>query len=1222
MRTQHRTGAALGALFIALAGFAAPFPLSGTSGSLAPEAIEAALEEARQNDVDVSLQNAILYKGLMLFQDEEYAEAIPFLEEALRMDPALTAGLEALGWAYIRTERPERGYALWEYFATLMPDHWMPYNLLAQAAVMKQDWNQADAMFRKALEIKPDLYDQRYWFGQNLLRLGKIDEGEQVFRDLIAIEPGRLDIQIDLANVITYQFEYEEATKIWRHINEELPGNPGFMMNQAELELRIGEVKTADRLCREVLEIEDVGTLYPNDATRAMNLRVDIAELQDATAASMERLAEIIDETEDPVQRSHLRLRQANRYRQLQKRDPKRHPHEPLLEMIREAIRDNPYSLEARVLYAEQCVIAKRFYAAQRQAAYVLERFNKDNIRAKDVLFECALVERRFADAEQILLDRYATSDPTSPLRHIGLARVRMARGDYNEALKELDVMESAAQRGTVLTLLYHGLTESDWIPLTSARRLREHVNALQDAGFVFVSPLDIPRYAGLREGESALAAERKLPWLARTIDSLVYQVSGYRRFRPEDSRDFRDEKPMKRVAITFDDGLRSSFMLGSEVAQYAGAPFGMFVITKPQKDYQPAVGGWEEFRKAVQSGNWIIGSHLYDAHNPAPVDREGRDVRLGLPNRLWLPEKNRIESMNEWDARMRREFALSRQILKSEMREFDSAIPFCAYPYGDIGQESTCNLVGLRNPLKSIIGEAARHYSLGFVQSPSGYTTVGDSLMLSRRYEPRWNDEGADVVSAVYETHPVFLARKTRVDLALLMNKPHMAEKMLFLLRRDGYPEALCREIEADVREHFRNIQAKAERPLVAARALRSDAGVEGDSDQPADPTFDPFDPDVDPDAAAAMAKSAQAASTARQANKPGAGMSDGESGEVDLGDESPFFAPDQPTLYGEVENTKAIDQFAINRALARAGFNLNPNSTLSGEVSITDIDQTVHPRWNAITNDMTKVLERDFDATKTDARLRYSHRMESGAIFSMALGMAQLELNHDDENTADLEDEVGSETFWRDDGDSEIVGEISFFWRPRNDMALRVFYARDLVQTAVKLVSFDSLAGVMAWRPFDNLDIQTRAQYWAYSDDNALFNMQGSALFEVLPDVGIHSGLEGYVISSSHGCDYYWTPYWDQRVNWLLRYQKVHQGYEFFLDFMTGLQREDGRPLRRRQDDGLSQSSDWGYIWGFRGKYEQRLNQTFTLGVEGNVNALRDYVDHQIVLGISAQF
>lgn len=1222
MKTQQWAAAAALAVLAISAGLGATFPLSDSAQRLDSATIEAALDEARENDVDVSVQNAILYKGLMLFQDEEYEACIPFLEEALRMDPALTAGLEALGWAYIRTERPERGYALWEYFATLMPDHWMPYNLLAQAAVMKQDWNRADAMFRKALAIKPDLFDQRYWFGQNLLRLGKIDEGEKVFRELIAQEPGRLDIQIDLANVITYKFQYEEATQIWRHINEELPGNPKFLMNQADLELRIGEVKTADRLCRDVLEIEDVATKFPDEAARAMNLRVDIAELQDASSASMDRLGELIDETEDPVQRSQLRLRQANRYRQLQKRDPKRHPHEPLLAMIQEAIRDNPYNLEARVLYAEQCVIAKRFYAAQRQAAYVLERFNKNNIRAKDILFECALVERRFADAEQILLDRYATSDPTSPLRHIALARVYMARGDYEEALRELDNMESAAQRGTVLTLLYHGLTESDWIPLTSARRLREHVNALQDAGFVFVSPLDIPRYAGLREGESAVAEARKLPWLARTIDALVFQVSGYRRFRPEDSRDFRDEKPMKRVAITFDDGLRSSFTLGGEVAKYAGAPFGMFVITKPMKDYQPAVGGWEEYRKSAESGSWIIGSHLYDAHNPAPVDREGKDVRLGLPNRLWLPEKNRIESMNEWDSRMRREFSLSRQILKDEMREFDSAVPFCAYPYGDVGQESTCNLVGLRNPLKSIVAEASRHYQLGFVQSPVGYTSVGDNLMLSRRYEPRWTDEGSDVVRDVYEMHPVFLARKTRVDLALLMNKPHMAEKMLFLLRRDGYPEALCREIEADVREHFRNIQAKAERPLVAARPSNSDAGLEGDSDQPADPTFDPFDPDVDPDAAAAMAKSAQVASTARQANKPGAGMSDGESGEVDLGDESPFFAPDQPTLYGEVENTKAIDQFAINRALARAGFNLNPNSTLSGEVSITDIDQTVHPRWNAITNDMTKVLERDFDATKTDARLRYSHRMESGAIFSMALGMAQLELNPDDENTADLEDEVGSKTFWRDDGDSELVGEISFFWRPRNDMSLRVFYARDLVQTAVKLVTYDSLAGVMVWRPFDNLDVSTRAQYWAYSDDNALFNMQGNALFEVLPDVGIHSGVEGYVISSSHGCDYYWTPYWDQRVNWLLRYQKVHQGYEFFIDFLTGLQREDGRPLRRRQDDGLSQTTDWGYIWGFRGKFEQRLNQTFTLGVEGNVNALRDYVDHQILLGITAQF
>lgn len=802
---------------IVLAADGKPFPLSDTTTKLDQQAIEAVVEEARENDVDVTTQSALLYKGLMLFQDEEYEACIPFLEEALRMDPSLTAGLEALGWAYIRTESPERGYDLWEYFRTLMPENWMPYNLLAQAAIMKQDWVAADAMFVKALEIKPDLFDQKYWYGQNLLRMGKIDEGEKVFRELIKKEPERLDIQIDLANVITHKFEYDEATQIWRNVNKELPGNPKFMMNQAELELRIGELRVADRLCRDVLEMDDVMTLFPDEARRAMSLRVDVSDIEDQSTQSIERLQEIIDDTEDPGLRSKLRMRLANRCRILQKENPALISHDQILGIIRDAIKDNPKSVEAMSLYAEQCVLAKNYKNAQSSAKYILENFNKYNIRAKDVLFECALVERRFDDAERILLDRYETSDPTSPLRYLALSRVQMARGDFQSALETLDLMESSAQRGTVLSLLYHGLTESDWISMTSARRLREHVNALQDAGFVFIAPSDIPKYAGLREGESSIATVKKMPWLARTLDYLVFQVSGYRRFRPEDSRDFRDAKPMKYATITFDDGLRSSFVLGTDIAEYVGAPFGMFVITKPQKDYQPAVGGWGEYRKYAETGAWQIGSHLYGAHNLHPVDREGKDIRLSLPNRLWLPEKNRIESMNEWDERMRAEFRESRRILKENMGPADIDVPMTAYPYGDIGQESACNLSTLRNPMKSILAEASRTYQLGFVQSASGYTSVGDNLLMCRRYEPRWNDEGPDVVRAVYETHPVFMARRTRIDLAIQMDRPHMAEEMIRLLRRDGYPEDLVREVENEVRMHFRNMPSKPERPLMA---------------------------------------------------------------------------------------------------------------------------------------------------------------------------------------------------------------------------------------------------------------------------------------------------------------------------------------------------------------------------------------------------------------------
>lgn len=1208
--------------FAALAAAGKPFPLSDTATKLDQQAIDAVVEEARENDVDVTTQSALLYKGLMLFQDEEYESCIPFLEEALRMDPSLTSGLEALGWAYVRTGRPERGYDLWEYFRTLMPDNWMPYNLLAQAAIMNQDWIKADEMFRVALEKKPDLFDQKYWYGQNMLRMGKIDEGEKIFRELIKREPERLDVQIDLANVITHKFEYEEATQIWRNVNKELPGNPKFMMNQADLELRIGELRIADRLCRDVLEMDDVMTLFPDEARRARNLRVDVADIEDQSTQSVKRLQEIIEDTEDPGLRSQLRLRLANRSRLLQKKDPMLITHDQILDIIREAIRDNPNSMEAMVLYAEQCVLAKNFKNAQSSAKYILENFNKYNIRAKDVLFECALVERRFDDAEQILLDRYATSDPTSPLRYLALARVQMARGDFQSALETLDLMESTAQRGTVLTLLYHGLTESDWIQMTSARRLREHVNALQDAGFVFIAPSDIPKYAGLREGESSIATVKKLPWLARTLDYLVYQVSGYRRFRPEDSRDFRDAKPMKFAAITFDDGLRSSFVLGTDIAEYVGAPFGMFVITKPAEDYQPAVGGWEEFRKYAETGVWQIGSHLYGAHELNPVDREGKDIRFSLPNRLWLPAKNRIESMNEWDERMRAEFRESRRILKEYMGPADCEVPLTAYPYGDIGQESTCNLSTLSNPMKSILAEASRTYQLGFVQSVSGYTTVGDNLLMCRRYEPRWNDEGSDVVRAVYESHPVFMARRTRIDLAIHMDRPHMAEEMIRLLRRDGYPEELLREIENEVRMHFRNMPSKPERPLMAV--VKADTATEEDEggEVESTPVFNPFEPELDSDLAVSAEKSKAVAKRINASDQGGEKTNKRESDEMRMGDEAPLVALSDPFAYGEVENSKAIDQFSINRYGLRAGLNMNPNTTLAVEGMMTELDQTVHPRWNAITNDTTKVLLRDFEASKTDYRLRLSHRIESGATIAGSIGQASLDLNYDDENTADLEDEVGSGVFVRDDDNTAIVGDLGVQWYPRNDMSIRLFYVRDLVQTAVKFLTYNSIGGVMEWRPVDILTFNTKAQYWSYYDDNALYNMVGSGLMEVLPDQGVYAGLEGYVISASHACDYYWTPYWDQRISGLLRYQRDHQGYNFFLDFLVGFQREDGRSLRRKQDNGLASATEWGYMWGFRGKYNQKLTDVFSLGIEANVAALKEYIDHQLVISLNLQF
>ncbi|NLF22118.1 MAG: tetratricopeptide repeat protein, partial [Lentisphaerae bacterium] len=60
---------------------------------------EAIAEAQTSGDVDVPVPKALLYKGLILFQGEDYTTAIPYLEEALRQDPTLVGAWEALGWA-------------------------------------------------------------------------------------------------------------------------------------------------------------------------------------------------------------------------------------------------------------------------------------------------------------------------------------------------------------------------------------------------------------------------------------------------------------------------------------------------------------------------------------------------------------------------------------------------------------------------------------------------------------------------------------------------------------------------------------------------------------------------------------------------------------------------------------------------------------------------------------------------------------------------------------------------------------------------------------------------------------------------------------------------------------------------------------------------------------------------------------------------------------------
>ena len=1227
------------------------FPIPAEASPADIPVFEQVITASRERDVDVSDATALLNHGMSLLQLEQYAESIPFLEESIRRNPAKLYQWEGLGWAYFKTDNQEKTKLLWEYFQQLMPDEWQPYNLLAQFSVLHQDWESADRQYRKALAINPTHFDMRFALAQNLMHLGGQEEAEKIFRRLLKEEPDRLDIQLNLAILLVYKLEYDEALRLLKHYNNELPGNAVAMMDQADLEIRVGELKMADQLCLDVLALEP-------ENTRALSLRADLVEIGDMNDMHAERLKKLIEATPDPRLRSKLRQRMAVRCTSINKQKPGTHSEDFIHSQLLKAIEENPTDAGLQVFYAETCFIDKRKAESRKYAINVLEKLNRHNLRAKLVLFELALEEQRFDDADQILNDMFMHFAPTSPLRYYYAARVAMVRGAYRDALQLLEKLEDAAKQGCVLTLLYNDLTECDNLPVVSMRRINDHLTALRREGFKFISPTDIPKVLGTPKLTDDTDWEIKeedpdeyisVPWTARMIDNVRYGITGERKFKSVAKKvPQKQARPIKLVAVTFDGGLRSSFLLGSELADDIGVPFGMFVTTKPEKDYKPSIAGWKEIKERAASGLWVIGSNLYDAHNEKAVDQDGLDIRYPLSNRIWLPEKERLESLNEWDRRMRGEFRLSRNTLADQLGEDDSTVPMVAYPYGEIAQEEASNLFAVRNPVSSITSEAARKYDVGFIQTMNGYTTAGDDPIMSRRFIPHWYDDGVDVVRHAYEWHPLFMARKLRVELAFLMNKPHMAEEMLILLRRDGYPDDLCNQIVASMRMFFRNRPKHDMLPLLTSTSVPVDS-VAGGNQQgsvaneaqttqtermyneqlKASKSSKPGQP-IDPSSMPPTVLAATS-STVSEQQREGGGV---ESDWVDYDksraifhegeDTAPWIALAHPFIGAEVSHIKANDQFEILRWGGRAGLSLNQNTVLSVEYFESRIEQRIRPLWNAVSFDPDDLTTYIFKALKREARARLTYRTPGGVTLSGSLGLAKWERDYDPEKLYDLdfEDRIGSDSFNVDDDDTTYIGDLSATWSPRDNLTLHVFYARDLVTSAVKPLDSDSVGAVARWKPDDGWHVTLRGQYWSYEDDNAMFYLQGDSYWEISPDMGIWFGIDASTISAADPSDYYWTPYWDKRVMGVMRYFQFWQGYTFRFDFLGGLQSGDSRAIRREDEQGFGAGSDWEIAWGFSSTYSKRVFKYVDIFVDGNVMAMRDYIDHRFLIGFTLSF
>ncbi|MFE6285650.1 polysaccharide deacetylase family protein [Streptomyces sp. NPDC057877] len=213
-----------------------------------------------------------------------------------------------------------------------------------------------------------------------------------------------------------------------------------------------------------------------------------------------------------------------------------------------------------------------------------------------------------------------------------------------------------AAARHTAapVVLAYHDVTpDSDSRYAVTPEQLDAHLGALRAAGYRALSSAEFTRY--LTTGRAPAP---------------------------------------RTVYLTFDDGTRGLWAYADPILAKHRMRAATYLITGMVGTRRPYYLTWAEIGRLAASGRWDFQAHTHDGHRRAAVDAAGRRGSV-LANRLWLPEKERLETPGEYRDRVGRDLDRAARAFAAHSLP---APRLFAYPFSETGRAS--NLPGGGTPV------------------------------------------------------------------------------------------------------------------------------------------------------------------------------------------------------------------------------------------------------------------------------------------------------------------------------------------------------------------------------------------------------------------------------------------------------------------------------------------------------------------------------------------
>ena len=196
---------------------------------------------------------------------------------------------------------------------------------------------------------------------------------------------------------------------------------------------------------------------------------------------------------------------------------------------------------------------------------------------------------------------------------------------------------------------------------------------------------------------------------------------------------------PAKSFLLTFDDGRKDSFYNADPILKALGYRATMFVITYhgfDQGDSSTYYLDKSELQNMVATKRWDLEAHTYDGHDLMQITKSGQEGYF-YSNRLWLASKNRLETEQEYEARVVNDLQTAKKELQDNLHIKVNAF---AYPFGDYGQETQNN----PSAINFVPTQVNKLYAVAFAQEGTSNDTTqnyfGTGGSQSTRLEPSYS--------------------------------------------------------------------------------------------------------------------------------------------------------------------------------------------------------------------------------------------------------------------------------------------------------------------------------------------------------------------------------------------------------------------------------------------------------------------------------------------------